>query len=51
MDINKMTKEELMFAILDNDITDITKLSDDITKEELITIVHQWITEGDETEQ
>lgn len=43
-----MTREELELAILENDIVDVMLITDDVTTEELRTLVHEWIVASDE---
>lgn len=43
-----MTRNDLELCIIENDIMDVMEMSDDMTTEEMRTIVGTWIAEGDE---
>ncbi|WP_180287138.1 hypothetical protein [Paenibacillus sp. LK1] len=49
--VDNMNKEELEMAILENDIVDVMDLPDDISVDELRSIVREWILNGDETHE
>ncbi|QSF43499.1 hypothetical protein [Paenibacillus tianjinensis] len=48
MNLAKMTREDLEVAIIENDIVDVMELDDDISTEELRSIVQKWVEGGDE---
>lgn len=48
MYIATATREQLELAIIENDIVDVMDLEDDISTEQLRTIVQKWVEDGDE---